>query len=71
MVRTVTPFLLASLILGSIVELTGLSIRSQAHVSSPAGAEQLHAQAERGDDGSPYRGSSGRRVLRQTQTLDS
>lgn len=69
MVRTVTPFLLASLVLGSIVELTGFSMRPQANL--PTGAAQLHAQADRGDDGSPYRGSSGRRVLRQTQTLDS
>ncbi|HIK33670.1 MAG TPA: hypothetical protein IGS17_17350 [Oscillatoriales cyanobacterium M59_W2019_021] len=69
MVRTVTPFLFSSLVLGSIVGLTEFSMRPQANL--PAGAEQLHAQADRGDDGSPYRGSSGRRVLRQTQTLDS
>jgi hypothetical protein len=71
MVRTVTPFLLSSLIFGSIVELTGFNSHLRTAFHPPMGGEQLYAQADRGDDGGPYRGSSGRRVLRQTQTLDS
>lgn len=71
MVRTVTPLLLSSLILGLGFELTELNDRSSAPLPSPGGEEQLYAQSDRGDDGGPYRGSSGRRVLRQTQSLES
>lgn len=71
MVRTVTPFLLSSLVLGSTAELTGFNCDSHATLHPPTGAEQLFAQADRGDDGSPLPGTSDRRVLRQTQPLDS
>lgn len=71
MVRRVTPLLLSSLILGSTVELTGLNSDSHATPRQSGDADQLYAQADRGDDGSPVPGSSDRRVLRQTQSLDS
>lgn len=71
MVRTVTPVVLSSLVLGLTVELTEFNSHSQADRHSPTDAEQLYAQSDRGDDGGPYRGSSERRVVRQTPPLDS
>jgi hypothetical protein len=71
MVRTVTPFLLSSLALGLTVELTEFNANSHATLHPQTDADQLYAQADRGDDGGPYRGSSERRVLRPTQPLDS
>jgi hypothetical protein len=63
MVRTVTPFLLSSLLLGLTSELTESQSHSQATLRPTSGVEQLHAQADRGEDGGPYRGSGERRVM--------
>lgn len=70
MVRTVTPVVLSSLVLGLTVELTGFNSNSQMTEHSPTSADGVYAQADRGDDGGPYRGSSERRVLQQTPPLD-
>lgn len=71
MVRRVTPLLLSSLILGSTVELTELNSDSHATPRPSGDADQLYAQSDSSDEGGPYRGSSGRRGLRQNHTLDS